>query len=75
MTVGAKFNEILDFYKPEVTDAQRRIKSIVLVKVEHASALISPAYDLGKTEEEITESWRNYYEKLRKGIIADKSPD
>ncbi len=75
LTEGAKFTEILDFYKPEVTDAQRKIKSIVLVKVNHASALTSPAYDLGMSEKEVTERWRNYYEKLRKGIIADKSPD
>jgi len=40
------------------------IEHIVLVKVERALPLISPAYDQGKTEEEIREHWLGYWETL-----------
>jgi predicted pyridoxine 5'-phosphate oxidase superfamily flavin-nucleotide-binding protein len=72
---GDLFEEILSFYSKGITDARKRVKSIVLVKVEYASALISPAYDLGMSEEEITERWEKYYQNLRKGILVSKSPD
>ncbi len=75
LTQGASFGQILEFYRAEIKDAKARFKSIILVTVEHASALISPAYDIGLNEEEISERWNNYYENLRKGIVAEESPD
>ena len=75
LTEGPLFGEILNFFKGEVKDAERRVKSIVLVKVEHASALISPAYETGLSESEIIVKWRRYYENLGKGVIAEESPD
>jgi len=36
----------------------------VLVQVERAIPLISPAYDQGKTEEEIRASWLQYWDAL-----------
>jgi hypothetical protein len=38
--------------------------SIVLVRVERAIPLISPAYDQGKGEEEIRASWLQYWAAL-----------
>ena len=75
LTEGQLFNEILDFYHQGIRDAKNRVKSIVLVKVEHASALISPAYDYGSSEREIIEQWQKYYEKLNRGIISTEFPD
>lgn len=75
LTEGTLFAQALDFYKREVKDVQARVKSIVIVKVERASALISPAYETGLSESEITEKWRQYYENLHKGIISEESPD
>ena len=40
------------------------IRSIVLVQVERALPLISPAYDQGRTEEEIRASWLQYWHAL-----------
>ena len=40
------------------------IRSIVLVQVERALHLISPAYDQGKKEEEIRASWLQYWHAL-----------
>jgi uncharacterized protein len=40
-------------------------KHIVLIKVEHAEALISPAYDLGRTEDEVAEHWEKKRDEMR----------
>jgi hypothetical protein len=34
------------------------------VKVERAAPLISPAYDQGKTEDEVRDTWLHYWETL-----------
>ncbi len=75
LTVGELFNEILNIYQHDVRDAKNRVRSIVLVKIEHASALISPAYDNDSTEQAIIEQWKGYFEKLNRGIIPAESPD
>jgi predicted pyridoxine 5'-phosphate oxidase superfamily flavin-nucleotide-binding protein len=48
-------------------DARReRIKTIVLITVEHASALFSPAYDGGASEDEVATRWEAHGEALAK---------
>ena len=42
----------------------RPIRHIVLVRVERALPLISPAYDQGKTEDEVRDLWLRYWEVL-----------
>jgi predicted pyridoxine 5'-phosphate oxidase superfamily flavin-nucleotide-binding protein len=59
---GPLFEQGLAFYRTRGTVSP--IKHIVLVKVERALPLISPAYDHGKTEEEIREYWLGYWETL-----------
>jgi uncharacterized protein len=50
---GERFRELPAFYEREcVADVGRRIRAIVLVKVERALPLVSPAYDGGATEDE-----------------------
>ena len=51
LTEGIPFEKIVDFYRQR--GSQNPIRSIVLVKVERALPLISPAYDLGATEDEV----------------------
>jgi predicted pyridoxine 5'-phosphate oxidase superfamily flavin-nucleotide-binding protein len=43
---------------------QSPIRSIVLVRVERAAPLLSPAYDQGKGEEEIRATWLRYWSAL-----------
>jgi len=44
---------------------QDRINAIVVIDVQHASPLVSPAYDDGKRDEtEVTRSWQQRYARL-----------
>jgi len=40
------------------------IRAVVLIRVDRALALISPAYDRGETEEHVKDRWRRYWRKL-----------
>lgn len=40
------------------------IQAVVLIRVERALPLISPAYDRGETEEQVKARWRLYWRKL-----------
>ncbi|MEP7291325.1 MAG: pyridoxamine 5'-phosphate oxidase family protein [Chloroflexota bacterium] len=62
LTEGSRFEEIVAFYRQR--GSQNPIHSVVLVKVERALPLVSPAYDLGATEDEIRERWRRYRDSL-----------
>jgi predicted pyridoxine 5'-phosphate oxidase superfamily flavin-nucleotide-binding protein len=59
---GPIFEQGLAFYRQRGTMSP--IRSIVLVQVERALPLISPAYDQGKLEEEIRTSWLQYWNTL-----------
>ncbi len=59
---GPIFEQGLAFYRQRGTMSP--IRSIVLVQVERAMPLISPAYAQGKTEEEIRASWLQYWNTL-----------
>ena len=48
------------------TIARERIRSIVVVEVADAAALISPAYDDGTEESTITQRWMQYYDELHR---------
>ena len=61
-TEGPLFEQALAFYRTRGTTSP--IQHIVLVKVERALPLISPAYDQGKTEEEIRDRWLRYWDTL-----------
>jgi predicted pyridoxine 5'-phosphate oxidase superfamily flavin-nucleotide-binding protein len=69
LTEGAQFEEIRAFYERQgILDAPLRIRAVVLVRVEQALPLISPAYDRGVTEDQVREQWDRYYrESLRPG--------
>lgn len=43
-----------------------RVKTVVLVRVEHAAPLISPAYDGGVSEEAVEERWERHFSELAK---------
>ena len=59
---GPQFEALLEFYRRRGSTTVKR--HIVLVKVERAAPLISPAYDLGETEVRVSARWRRYWEDL-----------
>jgi predicted pyridoxine 5'-phosphate oxidase superfamily flavin-nucleotide-binding protein len=44
------------------------IQAVVLIRVERALPVTSPAYDRGDTEEQVKERWRRYWRKLWEGV-------
>jgi uncharacterized protein len=84
LTDGALFEEIIVFYESgqaAVTDARSRIRSVVLVEVERALPLDSPAYDLGLSEDTIRSRWWDHFDSLRgrgagpTGVVDDRTHD
>ena len=76
LSEGALFEDILAFYQggdSPMRDARERIHHIVLVKIEKALPLVSPAYDLGLTESEIRNSGWEHFSLLRRRHVGDVS--
>jgi len=70
LTEGALFERILDFYRVErnLDDSRIRIRSFVVVKINEALPVISPAYDLGHSEEQVREKMQRYFDSLQRKI-------
>jgi len=70
LTEGALFERILDFYRAErnLDDSRIKIRSFVLAKIEEALPVVSPAYDLGLSEEQVREKMQRYFDSLRREI-------
>jgi uncharacterized protein len=70
---GELFQQIMNFYRGRWVDsvrskAEARIRGFVLVRVESALALTSPAYDDASVEEQsIRKQWISYFATLNKG--------
>ena len=74
LTEGALFERILDFYRAErnLDESHIKIRSFVLVKVDEAMPVVSPAYDLGQSEEQVREKWQRYFDSLQRSIPATR---
>ena len=59
ITTGDKFDKIISHYKE--TGVKSSIKTIIAVKIEKLSEVLSPLYDLGYTEEELKAKWKKHY--------------
>jgi predicted pyridoxine 5'-phosphate oxidase superfamily flavin-nucleotide-binding protein len=59
---GAVFDEVIRQRRER--GAENPVRSVVLMHVQRALPLISPAYDLGTTEDELRETYRRYWETL-----------
>jgi len=62
LEAGALFDEIVAWYRRGGTTLP--IRAVVLVHVERALPLTSPAYDTGATEAAVAERWTRYYQML-----------
>ena len=59
---GDELARLLAFYRERGTDLP--IRAVVLIRVERAEPVISPAYDQGLTEAEVRERWRAHFAAL-----------
>jgi uncharacterized protein len=71
---GTLFEEIKRFYRRRWVDTGKNmepnLRGFVLVKVETARPLISPAYDDGSSDEQsVRKSWTSYFAKLNEPKI------
>ena len=63
---GSLFDELIAFYNQSgLSDAPRRIQAVVMVKVQRALPLVSPAYDRDVTEDQVRTQWEDYYQQIR----------
>jgi len=67
---GELFDRILDFYAERGVDPAR-VQAAVLMHVQTAAPLISPAYDTGASEAEVTAQWRAHHLALHPTVIPD----
>lgn len=65
LTEGPRFEAVMAFYECRLTQARRRVRALVVVRVDRALPLTSPAYDLGFSETEVREQWERHYGELR----------
>ena len=72
LTEGALFEQIVDFYRAKRNLEEGLIRSVVLVKIDEAMPLISPAYDQGQSEEQVREKWQRYLDSLQRNIPATR---
>jgi len=59
ISTGDKFDKIISHYKE--IGVKSSIKTIIAVKIEKLSEVLSPLYDLGYTEEELKTKWKKHY--------------
>ena len=69
---GALYDQVIAFYK-ERGSRVSIIREVVMVKVQSALPIVSPAYDLGLTEDEVRGRFERYYESLRAGKTTSPS--
>ena len=63
---GDGYEKAIAFYKARGSRTSF-IREVVLVRVQSAHPIDSPAYDLGLTENEVRAQWEGYFQSLRTG--------
>lgn len=63
LSAGPVFDAVIAFYRGRGTVSP--IAHVVMMKVERAALLTSPAYDTGLSESEVAEGWNRHWEELR----------
>jgi uncharacterized protein len=63
---GALYDKAITFYQGRGSRVSA-IREVVMVRVQSAQPIDSPAYDLGLTEDEVRSRWERYFQSLRAG--------
>lgn len=62
LTEGTRFAQIVASYRNQ--GVANPIQAIILMQVERALPLVSPAYDRGLSEEQVRDRWEHYWDEL-----------
>jgi len=63
---GTLYDRVIVFYEARGS-VVRLMREVVLIRVERAQPIDSPAYDLGLSEDEVRERWERRFESIRLG--------
>lgn len=63
LSSGLQYDEIEQSFRAR--GSQNPFRHVVVVKVAYAAELVSPAYDLGRSETEVAAHWENRRDDLR----------
>ena len=66
---GAPYEKAIAFYQARGSTVSL-FREVVLVRVDQAQPVDSPAYDLGLSEDEVRSRWERHFESLRTGRAA-----
>jgi uncharacterized protein len=61
---GPLYEKAIAFYKARGSRVNA-IREVVMVRVQEAQPIDSPAYDAGLTEDEVRDRWERYFQSLR----------
>jgi predicted pyridoxine 5'-phosphate oxidase superfamily flavin-nucleotide-binding protein len=65
LEAGARYEEVTACFRAR--GVSNRIREVVVIQVEQALPLTSPAYDLGLSESEVRARWERHHEALKRG--------
>jgi predicted pyridoxine 5'-phosphate oxidase superfamily flavin-nucleotide-binding protein len=65
LEAGATYEEVMAFFRAR--PVSNPFREVVVIKVEQALPVTSPAYDLGLTEAEVRARWERHHEALKRG--------
>ena len=68
---GPLYDKVLSFYRER--GSQFAIREIVMIQVQTAQPIDSPAYDLGLTEEEVRDRMERHFQSLRAGRTTSQT--
>jgi predicted pyridoxine 5'-phosphate oxidase superfamily flavin-nucleotide-binding protein len=71
LTDGDVHAAVLDRYQRERGTDPARVRAVVLVRVETAAPLVSPAYDAGASEASIVRRWRDHHLGLASARLSE----
>ena len=61
---GAEYDAAIAFYRARGSRVSA-IREVVFVRVTNAQPVDSPAYDYGRSEDEVREQWERHFQSLR----------
>jgi hypothetical protein len=70
---GALYDKVLAYYRGR--GSRSVVREIVMIRVQIAQPIDSPAYDLGLTEDQIRDWWERHFQSLRAGRTTSQTSE